>query len=98
MPASIILLGAWKAGKSTVGRLLADALQMPFCDLPAKSLVYGKAAGLDEDECGDRLAPKDEARSHSLASFEVLTLERGLQDHPNSVIEVGPTQIVRDQP
>jgi hypothetical protein len=47
MPDSIILLGPWQAGKSTLGRLLAERLQIPFGDLPAKAGEYWGAAGFD---------------------------------------------------
>lgn len=96
---SIVLLGPSAAGKSTVGRLLAEALQMPFCDLPAAFWEYWQAAGFDNDRC-IALARQGgfEARLGYLAPFEVFTLERGLEDHPGSVIEVGPLQAVQDQP
>jgi shikimate kinase len=99
MPESIVLLGPWQAGKSTVGRLLAERLQMPFCDLPTKAGDYWGAAGFDRDMCR-RLHQQEgvEAMLRYVPPFEVTTLERGLQDHPHTVIEVGPLQAVQDRP
>jgi shikimate kinase len=99
MPDSIILLGPWQAGKSTVGRLLAERLQMPFCDLPSKAGEYWAAAGFDRDTFR-RLHQQEgvEAVSRYVLPFEVATLERGLQDHPHSVVEAGPLQTVQHQP
>jgi shikimate kinase len=99
MPDSIILLGPWQAGKSTVGRLLAERLKMPFCDLPAQAGEYWVAAGFDQ-ETYRRLHQQEgvEAVRRYVSLFEVATLERGLQDHPHSVIEAGPLQTVQDQP
>jgi shikimate kinase len=99
MPESIVLLGPWQAGKSTVGHLLAKRLQMPFCDLPTKIGEYWGKAGFDR-ETYRRLHQQEgvEAVRRYVPPFEVTTLEQGLQDHPRTVIEVGPLQAVQDQP
>src|SRR5439155_13466664 len=99
MPDSIVLLGPWQAGKSTVGRLLAERLQMSFCDLPTKARDYWGAAGFDR-EIHRRLHLLEgvEAVKRYVAPFEVDTLERGLHDHPHTIIEVGPLQAVQEQP
>jgi hypothetical protein len=96
MPDSIVLLGAWGAGKSTVGRLLGESLQMPVCDLPTKAGEYREAAGYDSGKLSQQEGI--EAILRYLLPFEVLTLERGLRDHPHSVIEAGALQTAQDQP
>jgi shikimate kinase len=95
---SILLLGPRQAGKSTVGRLLAERLQMPFCDLPARAGEYWEAAGFDRDTLRRRQQEGSEAVRRYVQPFEVIALERGLQDHPHSVIEAGPLQVVQDEP
>src|SRR2546421_12902174 len=84
-PDSIILLGPWQAGKSTVGRLLAERLRIPFCDLPAKAGEYWAPAGFERDTFR-RLHQQAgvEAVRRYTQPFEAGTLGSGLQDHPHS--------------
>src|SRR5690242_3155304 len=99
MPDSILLIGPWRAGKSTLGRLLAHALGIPFCDLPTKAADYWRPAGYDPEAF--RCISQEEGIEAALRyvePFEVATLERGLQDHSGSVIEVGPLQVVQERP
>lgn len=99
MPDSIILIGPWRAGKSTLGRLLADAVGAPFCDLPSKVADYWLPAGYDR-EAFRRISQEEgvEAVLRYLAPFEVETLERGLRVHSGSVIDLGAGHSVYDDP
>jgi len=75
MTDSIILVGPWQTGKSTVGRLLAERLQIPFCYLPALAGQYWAPAGFDRGTFR-RLHQEEgvEAVRRYTQPFEVVTL------------------------
>jgi broad-specificity NMP kinase len=91
---NVILIGPQRVGKTTVGRLLAAALDRPFVDLNAHARRYWDELGFDEAE---------EARSYDSGRFEnayryqrpfqAHAVERGLAEH-NGIIELGALQTV----
>jgi hypothetical protein len=48
MPDDIVLIGPVRAGKSTLGKLLADRLGLPQVSLDVLRVVYYKEIGFDE--------------------------------------------------
>jgi shikimate kinase len=48
MEISIILIGPLGAGKTSVGNLLAEKLDLPFCSVDAVREVYYRKVGYDE--------------------------------------------------
>jgi deoxyadenosine/deoxycytidine kinase len=95
--ASIILIGPQKAGKSTVGRLLARRLGMPFYDLAADSGRYYEAAGSSGE--GARRARQVggfEGLYRYMRPYEAAAVEGGVADHPDHVIELGALQAIYD--
>jgi deoxyadenosine/deoxycytidine kinase len=49
MPSTIILIGPIGAGKSTIGQLLAQRLDLPQCSMDEKRWNYYREIGCDED-------------------------------------------------
>src|SRR5438128_1744644 len=79
----IILIGPIRAGKTTLGRLLAEKLNVPQVSLDAFCRDYYREIGFDMDEnvCGP---------DGMIASpYNVHAVERLLQDHRNCVIDLG---------
>ncbi len=79
------------AGKSTIGALLAAALDLPQFSVDDHRWAYYAEIGYDEAEA-TRIA-KSEAGMVGLLNywkpFEAHTVERVLQDYPNHVIDFG---------
>lgn len=95
----IILIGPQRAGKSTLGKLLAQRLQVPFSDLGREAQRYFAEQGHDWDaakRAWDEGGPAAFLRYQ--APFEVYALERGLQDLPDAVVELGAFQVAVDDP
>ena len=94
IPSTIILIGPERAGKSTVGRLLADRLGMPFTDVSKSAAPY-------YDELGHSQEAVDQAWNegglegylHYQGPFEAHAVERIFQDQPQGVIELKATQV-----
>ncbi len=88
---TIILIGPMSAGKSTIGALLAAALDLPQFSVDEHRWGYYAEIGYDEAEAS-RIA-KSEAGMVGLLNywkpFEAHTVERVLQDYPNHVIDFG---------
>jgi len=86
----IVLIGPVRAGKSTIGKLLADALELPQISLDTARWGYYKEIGYDED-----FAQEIRARGGFLALalywnlFAAHAVERLLADHQNCVIDFG---------
>ncbi|MFT5289667.1 MAG: shikimate kinase [Planctomycetota bacterium] len=65
----IALIGMRGSGKSTLGRLLSDALDLPFVDLDDETLIRGRRAGWRAASTGELLIQAGQAR------FRVLEAE-----------------------
>lgn len=91
LTSTILLIGPMSAGKSTIGKLLAEALNLPQCSVDEHRWGYYAEIGYDEAEAS-RIA-KSEAGMVGLLNywkpFETHTVERILQDYPNHVIDFG---------
>jgi shikimate kinase len=96
---SVILIGPGKAGKTTVGRLLAERLGRPFYDLAADAGRYYEAAG-GSGEQAERAWQQGgfEGWYGFMRPFEAAAVERGLAEHPDHVIELGALQVTHDDP
>jgi shikimate kinase len=86
----IILIGPMKAGKTTVGRLLAEQLGCPFCSLDVYENRYAREVGFRE-----RLAEQIQAEQGVYAWYEYRrkyfdhVVIRFLQDQRTGVLELG---------
>ena len=72
----IILIGPIRSGKSTIGRLLAERLEVPQISMDALCWDYYKEIGFNEPNT-DQNGPDGRIASH----FDLYALERLLADH-----------------
>ncbi|MBE9048800.1 AAA family ATPase [Pleurocapsales cyanobacterium LEGE 10410] len=93
----ILLIGTRSVGKTTVGKLLASELELPFIDLGEIGKKYWQESGYDE-QLLDRAWENDRANGvyHYLMPFEAQAIARGIAEHPNCVMELGALQSVFD--
>jgi shikimate kinase len=99
MKSTIILIGPIGAGKSTVGRLLAEKLELPFCSLDDVRGAYYEKVGYDEILAA-QIATSDEGIWGVLRyskPFEAQMVEMVLADH-HGVIDFGASNSVYDDP
>jgi shikimate kinase len=95
MSSEIILIGPFRAGKSTIGALLAQKLKLPQVSLDDLRFGYYREIGFDEN-----LAKEIRQQSGFLALtlywslFNSYAIERVLADHRNCVIDFGAGPIV----
>ena len=97
MISTIILIGPLGAGKTTVGQLLAEKLELPFCSIDVVRAAYYQQIGYD-----DTLASQIAASAlglqgvlHYSKPFEVQMVERILADH-HGIIDFGASNSVYD--
>jgi shikimate kinase len=86
----VILIGPIGAGKSTVGKLLAERLGVPQVAMDSVRFGYYKEIGYDEalaDELGRREGFASKYRYWK--PFEIYAVERVLSDHRDCVIDFG---------
>lgn len=98
MNETIVLIGPMMAGKSTVGRLLSERLELPQFILDDLRWDYFKEIGYDEEEAR-RIARSDAGMNGLLAywkPFEVYAVERVLADHSRGVIDFGAGYTVQE--
>jgi len=96
MNQTIILIGPLGAGKSTVGRLLAEKLGQPQCSLDEVRWGYFDEIEYDKELAASAARSAREMRdrwSYS-KSFEVHAIERTLADHSHGVIDFGASNSV----
>ena len=95
MNSSIILMGPDRAGKTTVGKLLAEQLGLPFCPLGPLNGTYFQEKGFD-DAVIRRLWNEQgfEACYRYLKPFQAYALERGLATNPDAIVELDAEQSV----
>ncbi len=94
---SIILIGPIGAGKTTVGRLLAEKLDWPLCSVDNVREAYYQAVGYDETLAA-QIAASDEGIWGVLRyskPFEAQLVARVLADH-QGVIDFGASNSVYD--
>ena len=93
----ILLIGSHFVGKTTVGKLLASKLEVPFINLTEICHQYWHEIGFDE-KLLDRAWDEDRTNGayHYLMPFEAQAIARGVSDYPNCVIELGALQSVYD--
>jgi shikimate kinase len=101
MQPTIILIGPYLAGKSTLRELLADALQQAQCALvpyhdEALCEHYYRAGGYDPI-VGDQVFANQGADGlyAYMKPFEAYAVEQCLADHPGQIIELGAAHVVQ---
>ena len=93
----LILIGPLGAGKSTVGHLLAEKLNLPLCTVDNVRRTYYEEVGYDE-ALASKIAASDEGFQGVLQyskPFEVQVVERVLADH-HGIIDFGASNSVYD--
>jgi shikimate kinase len=98
MLSSIILIGPFGAGKSTIGELLAQQLGLPNVSLDSMQHYY-RDLGFDHDEFAR--VGGFEYTYESYVYFQTFfpgAVERLLAEHPGAVIDLGAGHTVYDDP
>jgi len=86
----VILIGPIGAGKSTLGKLVADALGLPQVSLDDIRFEYYQEIGYDESIANQRYATDGFWGLYRYwKPFEAHAVERVLTEHTNSVIDLG---------
>jgi hypothetical protein len=97
---NIILIGPLSTGKTTVGKLLGAALDLPTVELDDLRWGYSAEIGYDADHA-EKLRREGgfQARGVYWKPFEVYSVERLLQDYPAGyVLSFGAGHSVYDDP
>jgi hypothetical protein len=96
MQPTIVLIGPPRAGKSTVGKLLAAQLKLPFLDLARAAKDYYAELVYDESILEQAWDDGDFASFlHYQVPFTVHAIERTLQEH-HGIVELGALQVAID--
>jgi shikimate kinase len=94
---TISLIGPLGAGKTTVGRLLAERLGLPFCSVDQVREAYYQKVGYDQT-IASQVAASDQGIQGLLRyskPFEARMVEQVLADH-HGVIDFGASNSVYD--
>ena len=97
MNATIILIGPLGAGKSTIGRLLADKLDLPLCTVDHVRQAYYEEVGYDEVLAAE-IAASDQGIQGVIRyskPFEFQMVQRVLAEH-HGIIDFGASNSVYD--
>jgi shikimate kinase len=99
MSSTIILIGPLGAGKTTVGRLLAEKRDLPFCSIDDVREAYYQRAGYDKTFASQIAASEQRIQGVLRYSkpFEARMVEQVLADH-HGVIDFGASNSVYDDP
>ncbi len=95
MNTTIVLIGPLGAGKTTVGRLLAEKLGLPFCSVDDMRGAYYEDVGYDET-LAKQIAASDQGFQGVLRyskPFEAQMVEKVLADH-HGIIDFGASNSV----
>ena len=97
MSATIILIGPLGAGKTTVGHLLAEKLDLPFCSVDEVRWAYYQNVGYDK-ALAAQIAASDQRIQGVLRyskPFEAQMVEKVLADH-HGILDFGASNSVYD--
>lgn len=90
MPSDIILIGPIGAGKSTVGSLLADRLDLPQCSMDDYRWTYYTEVGYNEELAKHKRETGGFWEVYQYwKPFEAYAVERLLSEHQNCVVDFG---------
>jgi shikimate kinase len=98
MISTIIFLGPLGAGKTTIGRLLAEKLNLPFCSVDDARWAYYQKVGYDQT-LASQIAASDQGIQGVLRyskPFEARMVEMVLADH-HGIIDFGASNSVYDE-
>lgn len=97
MKLPIILIGSPNSGKTSVGKLLAQQLELPFISLGDVSEKYYLEIGFNKTRLGEALE-KDSGDGYYryIKPFNAYAIERVLSEHGESVIEFAAEHSVYD--
>lgn len=98
MESTIILIGPLGAGKTTVGRLLAQTLGLPLCSVDEVRPAYYAAVGYDPAIAATIGAAAEGIRDllRYAQPFDAHMVERIVADYPHSIIDFGASNSVYD--
>ncbi|MEO0520908.1 MAG: shikimate kinase [Cyanobacteria bacterium P01_A01_bin.116] len=99
MPSDIILIGPQTVGKSTIGGLLSEQLNLPQCSMDEQRWRYYQEIGYDETLAKQK---RDSEGAWGIIQywkpFEAHAVERVLSEHTHCVIDFGAGHSVYDDP
>ncbi len=97
---NLILIGPLAAGKTTTGKLLGEALNLPVLEIDDLRWAYYAEIGYDPEYAEQlRLEGGIKARGRYRKPFEIYSVERMLQDYPSGyVMPFGAGNSVYDDP
>lgn len=100
MDTNIILIGPLATGKTTVGKLLSETLNIPALELDDLRWTYFAEIGYDPDHAEQlRREGGIKARGAYWKPFEIHSVERILQDYPSGhVLSFGAGNTAYDDP
>jgi len=93
---SIILIGPIGAGKTTIGHLLADSMDLPFCSVDDVRSVYYQRVGYDESLASAIAASEQGVRSELRYAepFDVQMIKILLAEFQQGIIDFGASNSV----
>lgn len=90
MSSTIILIGPIGVGKSTIGQLLAQRLDLPQCSMDEKRWDYYREIGYDEDLAKFKRETEGFWGIYQYwKPFEAYAVKRLLSEHQNGVVDFG---------
>jgi shikimate kinase len=99
MQLTIILIGPIGVGKSTVGQLLAQRLDLPQCSMDEKRWGYYREIGYNEDLAKSKRETEGFWGIYQYwKPFEAYAVERLLSENQNCVIDFGAGHSVYEDP